>query len=116
GERIALVLAERTEGAARLAVHRAWVGRRPTLAVEQSARLQLLALVAGDAHLAHGDHARRHIENDRPLALRARDCDTNRADAEAGIRAAPRRHRRPRVGDIDKMERDEALAGADLAI
>ena len=36
--------------------------------------------------------------------------------AEARIGAAPRRHGRARIGDVDKMERDEARLGAKLAV
>ena len=116
GERVALVLAKGQQRAARLAVHGAGVGRRLALAVEQGAGLHLLALVAGDAHLAHRDDAGRHVEDDRPVGLGARYRDADGVGAEARIGAAPRRHGRPLIGDVDEMERDEARRGAHLAI
>ena len=101
---------------ARLAIHRAGVGRRLALAVEQDAGFQLLALVAGDAHLAHRDDTRRHVEDDRPVGLGTRYGDANGVGAEARIGTAPRRHGRARIGDVDEMERDETRRGAHLAI
>src|SRR5215469_428197 len=116
GQRIALVLAEGQHRASRLAVHRSRIGGRPPLAVEQNAGLQLLALVARDADLAHRDDACRHVEDDRPRRLGSRDSNADGVGAEARIGAVPRRHGRPRIGDIDEMERDETRLGADLAI
>ena len=72
GERIALVLAEGHQCTARLAIHRTGLGRRLTLAIEQDAGFQLLALVAGDPHLTHRDDTRRHVEDDRPVGLGSR--------------------------------------------
>src|SRR5208282_4746454 len=116
GERVALVLAKGRERAARLAVHRSGVGRRLALAVEQDAGLQLLALVAGDPHLAHRDDTRGHVEDDRAFELGARYRDADGIGAEARIGTAPRCDGRPRIGHVDEMERDEARFGAHLAI
>ena len=50
------------------------------------------------------------------LGLGPRYGDADGVGAEARIGAAPRRHGRARIGDVDEMERDETRLGAHLAI
>ena len=116
GQRIALVLAEGHDRAARLAVHRARVGRRPTLAVEQVPGFSRSPLLRATRTL--------------PIAMTlvAMSRRIGRPASGPGIAMhtglVPNRPSVPRhgatdgalIGDIDEMERHQPSLGAHLAI
>src|SRR5262245_53218333 len=107
---VALVLAEREDGAVRRDHREARVGGRIALVSDDRARRERLALVVRDARLALGDAAGREIEQERRLAG-ARNTDAYRVGTEARIAPAPRRDDRAR-DDVHEVQADEPRTDA----
>ena len=76
----------------------------------------LVALVPGHPHLAHGDRAGRHVEQQRRLALGPGQGDAHRIGDEARVGAAERRDDRAMVGHVDEVQRDEAGGAGHLPV
>jgi hypothetical protein len=110
------VTAEGQEGAVRLAVHHVRIARGPAGGIDEDAFRRGPALVAGDAHLAHRDGARRHVEEQRRLPVGAGQGDADGIGGEARVAAPEGRDEPPVVGDVDEVQRDEAGGAGHLAV
>ena len=108
--------AEGQEGPARLAVHHMRVTRRPASGIDRDAVGKLLALVAGHAHLAHRDGARRHVEEQGRLPVGAGQGDAHRVGGEAGIGPPEWRDETSVIGHVDEVQGDKPGGGGQLAI
>ena len=115
-QRITLVVAHGQDRAARILEQGIRIGRGPAGAVEQQIGVELAAFIGGDADLAHGHLARRHVDDDRPARLGRRKGDADRIGRQTRIAAAIRRHIGFMADHIDEMQRDQPGRGALLAI
>jgi hypothetical protein len=93
--------------AVRLAVHHVRIARGLAGRIDQDAIAHELPLVAGDAHLSHGNRAGRHIQQQRRLALGSGERDADRVGREARVGPPEGRDESPVVGDVDEVQRDE---------